>query len=59
MIKVEPSGIRGDEPDQSISYYICSLAAKSKGLADGIREHWHIENSLHWGVMDGDTGSPY
>ena len=49
VIKVERSGIRGNEADKSISYYICSLAAKSKGLANGIRGHWGIENSLPLG----------
>ena len=59
VMKVESSGIRGDEPYQSISYYICSLPAKSKRLADGIREHWQIENNLHWGGMDGEPVSSY
>ncbi|NEP35080.1 ISAs1 family transposase [Moorena sp. SIO3B2] len=31
-----------------MSYYLCSLPPQSRRLADGIREHWLIENSLHW-----------
>ncbi len=27
--------------------------------ADGIRGHWLIENSLHWGGTDGEPASPY
>ena len=48
VIKVERSGTRGKEPYQSISYYLCSLSPQSRSLADGIRGHWLIENSLHW-----------
>ncbi len=48
VIKVERSGTRADEPYQSISYYLCSLPARSSRLAEGIRGHWLIENSLHW-----------
>ena len=31
-----------------ISYYLCSLSPPSRRLADGLRGHWLIENSLHW-----------
>lgn len=48
VIKVQRSGTRGNEPYQSISYYLCSLSPQSRRLADGIRGHWLIENSLHW-----------
>ena len=37
VIKVERSGTSGNEPDQSISYYLCSLSPQSRRLADGIR----------------------
>ena len=33
---------------QRLSYYLCSLPPQSRRLADGIRGHWLIENSLHW-----------
>ncbi len=48
VIKVERSGTRGNQPYHRISYYLCSLSAESCRLADGIRGHWRIENSLHW-----------
>ncbi len=48
VIKVERSGTRSNEPYQSISYYLCSLSPQSSRLADGLRGHWLIENSLHW-----------
>ena len=48
VIKVERRGTRGNESYQRIGYYLCSLSPKSRRLADGIRGHWLIENSLHW-----------
>ncbi len=48
VVKVERHGTRGNEPYHSISYYLCSLSPQSRRLADGIRGHWLIENSLHW-----------
>lgn len=32
-------------------YYICSLEKKAELLAESVREHWGIENSVHW-VLD-------
>jgi predicted transposase YbfD/YdcC len=32
-------------------YYISSLEKKAKLLAESVREHWGIENSVHW-VLD-------
>ena len=48
VIRVERTGKRGNVPYQSISYYLCSLAPNSQPLAMGIRQHWQIENRLHW-----------
>ena len=59
VIKVERSGTRGNESYQRIGYYLCSLSPQSRCLADGIRGHWLIENSLHWGGTDGEPASPY
>lgn len=33
------------------SYYISSVEKDVKRIANAIRNHWHIENSLHW-VLD-------
>lgn len=29
-------------------YFISSLPSNAKLLADSVRQHWGIENSLHW-----------
>jgi predicted transposase YbfD/YdcC len=34
-----------------VRYFISSLPAKAKRLANAVRQHWGIENSLHW-VLD-------
>jgi len=34
-----------------VRYFISSLPAKVKRLASAVRQHWGIENSLHW-VLD-------
>ncbi len=39
-----------DETD-NVSYYISSLEADAAMIADSIRSHWSVENSLHW-VLD-------
>lgn len=36
---------------RSIRYYISSLANDAKRILQSIRQHWGIENSLHW-VLD-------
>jgi predicted transposase YbfD/YdcC len=36
---------------QETSYYITSLAAEATPIAQAVRGHWGIENSLHW-VLD-------
>jgi predicted transposase YbfD/YdcC len=42
--------VAGKETDE-VHYYISSLPPKVKRLAKAIRDHWGIENSLHW-VLD-------
>jgi predicted transposase YbfD/YdcC len=42
--------VTGKETDE-VHYYISSLPPKVKRLAEAIRDHWGIENSLHW-VLD-------
>jgi len=36
---------------EEVRYYISSLPAKVKQLAGAVRQHWGIENGLHW-VLD-------
>jgi predicted transposase YbfD/YdcC len=42
---------RKSPPKGQISYYLLSLPPKVKTLAAAIRQHWSIENQLHW-VLD-------
>lgn len=42
--------VDGEEKSE-ISYYLSSLPTKVKALAAAIRQHWSIENQLHW-VLD-------
>lgn len=48
MIKVERSGVRGGKAYAQTSFYISSLSEEAADFASRIREHWHIENRLHW-----------
>jgi predicted transposase YbfD/YdcC len=57
VISVERIGTRAGVPYQRIGYYLSSLKPTSARLALGIRQHWHIENRLHWVkdvIMDED-----
>jgi len=36
---------------EEVRYFISSLPARAKRLATAVRQHWGIENSLHW-VLD-------
>ena len=49
-MKVFRQGLRGKQPYQSKepTYYICSLSSHSSLIPSGIRQHWHVENRLHW-----------
>lgn len=48
LIRVERTGIRGTEPVHETMFYFSSLAADAEELGRRIREHWHIENRLHY-----------
>lgn len=39
------------EASDDVRYFISSLPARVKRLASAVRQHWAIENSLHW-VLD-------
>lgn len=34
-----------------VRYYICSIAGDAKRFGNSVREHWGVENGLHW-VLD-------
>jgi len=42
----------GDKSSEETHYYICSLSlsAGAKSVAQAIRSHWAVENSLHWSL---------
>ena len=40
-----------EKTTEEVRYFISSLPAKAKRLAGAIRQHWSIENGLHW-VLD-------
>jgi predicted transposase YbfD/YdcC len=48
LIRVKRSGLRGVEPVYETMFYISSLAADAATFSRVIRQHWHIENRLHW-----------
>jgi len=41
----------GDTVSVERRYFLCSIAPDAKTFARAVREHWGIENSLHW-VLD-------
>jgi predicted transposase YbfD/YdcC len=41
----------GDNSETEARYYISSLPSDAKQMLRAVREHWHIENRLHW-VLD-------
>lgn len=41
----------GHKKTRDVRYFISSLKADSKAILSAVRQHWGIENSLHW-VLD-------
>ena len=48
VIRIERTGTRGQKPMSETMFYISSLSLDAAGFAQQIRQHWHIENRLHW-----------
>lgn len=48
LIRVERRGTRAGKPYEEMMFYISSLRLDAVGFAKQIRQHWHIENRLHW-----------
>ena len=48
VLKVERRGTRCGKPFEETMFYITSLNADAVEFARRIRNHWHIENRLHW-----------
>ena len=51
IVRVERERRLAGRVERSTAYYITSLAASAKTLLNATRQHWSIENSLHW-VLD-------
>jgi predicted transposase YbfD/YdcC len=51
VVMVESTREIGDKIEQETRFYITSLAWLASLLGPVIRDHWAVENSLHW-VMD-------
>jgi predicted transposase YbfD/YdcC len=47
--------VKGKAPQLGYRYYISSAELSEKALAEAVRAHWSIENSLHW-VVDVSLG---
>jgi predicted transposase YbfD/YdcC len=41
----------GDKCQTEQRFYVSSLPLDAKAIASAIRQHWHVENKLHW-VLD-------
>ncbi len=61
LIQVERIGIRSGKQYLQTNYYISSLVTKAIIFAQGIRQHWGIENRLHWvkDVIFGEDTAPF
>lgn len=55
---VESRVTTGDKTTVEQRYFISSLPANAQVLADAVRRHWAIENSLHW-VLDVTMGEDF
>ncbi len=51
LIKMERDRALGTKTSTETPYYVSSLAGNAHKVAQAIRSHWGIENSVHW-VLD-------
>jgi len=60
-IQVERIGMRSGKQYLQTNYYISSLVSKAVTFVQGIRQHWGIENRLHWvkDVIFGEDIAPF
>ena len=61
LIQIERIGIRSGKKYLQTNHYISSLVSKATTFANGIRQHWGIENRLHWvkDVIFGEDTAPF
>ena len=48
VVIVERRGTRSGKPFEETMFYLSSLQLEAKAFAQRIRDHWQIENNLHW-----------
>lgn len=48
VVQVERTRDLAGEVSHEVHYYIASFASRAQTIAPIIRNHWHIENGLHW-----------
>lgn len=60
LIQIERIGIRSGKKYLQTNHYISSLVFKATTFANRIRQHWGIENRLHWvkDVVFGEDAAP-
>jgi len=51
VVRVEATRRQGLEPTVECRYYLTSLPPDAQRLGQAIRQHWEVENRLHW-VLD-------
>ncbi|HEY5409995.1 MAG TPA: ISAs1 family transposase [Caulobacteraceae bacterium] len=51
VVMVESTRETGDKIERETRFYITSSALRANQIAPVVRDHWTVENSLHW-VMD-------
>jgi predicted transposase YbfD/YdcC len=51
IVRVQRERRLPDKVEQDTAYYISSLPANAHQLLEATRQHWGVENSLHW-VLD-------
>ncbi len=61
LVQVERLGLRSGKKYLQTNYYISSLVSTATTFALGIRQHWGIENRLHWvkDVVFGEDAAPF
>jgi predicted transposase YbfD/YdcC len=58
VVKVERKGTRAGKPFEETMFYLSSLNLDAIEFAQRIRDHWQVENKLHW-VKDVVLGEDY
>lgn len=48
VVKVERKGTRAGQPFEETMFYLSSLTLDADQFAQRIRDHWQVENNLHW-----------